>query len=122
MRLLDPYSGPASSLWSLRSLVMAYYYPPHHDFWTAPPRPLPVEHEDFSISLPGPRWRVTGCSATGEIRVEIPANEGRPAAHFEPAGRVERLRCALGLKPRPANLEPKYDAPSYSSESLFFVK
>jgi hypothetical protein len=34
-RVVDPYSGPASGFWSLRSLVMAFTYPSHHAFWQA---------------------------------------------------------------------------------------
>lgn len=117
MRLLDPYSGPASGLWSLRSLVMAYWYAPGEPFWTASPTPLPVEQGDFERCLSAQGWRVQGLRETGEIILHIKANRTSEAPRFEELGRTDRWRCALGLKPRPTNLKAKYDAPFYSSTS-----
>jgi hypothetical protein len=67
LRLLDNYSGPASCLWSLRSLVLAFYCPEDSPFWTAPLGRLPVEMMDYSITIPSIGWNVTGIKETQEI-------------------------------------------------------
>jgi len=119
LRLLEPYSGPASSLWSLRSLIMAYAEPAEAAFWTDPPEPLPVERGDFTRPLPRLGWTLHGCQASGLIALEIEANSGRPAPGLSRLGVTDRLRCTLGLLQRPTNYEAKYEAPVYRSDSLF---
>ena len=59
-RVLDPYSGPASCLWGLRSLVSALYIPPSSAFWTQPEEPLPVEKSNYEIKLPATGWTIAG--------------------------------------------------------------
>ncbi|WP_425248215.1 DUF2264 domain-containing protein [Desulfonatronum thiosulfatophilum] len=82
-RILDLYAGPASSLWSLRSLVMAFYYPPNHLFWSVPTQPLPVEQNDFELYIAGPEWKVTGERSTGAITIEVLGNPigAPPSSH-----------------------------------------
>jgi hypothetical protein len=55
-KILDNYSGPASCLWSLRSLIVALHLPPEADFWTQDAAPLPVEQGDFERRIAGGRW------------------------------------------------------------------
>ncbi len=117
-RLIDPYSGPASSLWSLRSLVMAFYYPPEHDFWTAEPLPLPVERQDYAIYFDAPKWHVRGDKQTSEITLSLAANSQKSPAKFASRSVIYQLKCFLGVAPRPKNLGPKYDRHTYSSSSL----
>jgi len=118
-RLIDPYSGPASSLWSLRSLIMAFYYRAESEFWTERPLPLPVEQGDFDVYLPGPRWHVRGSRETSEITIELPANRDISASNFTRQNPVARMKCFLGVAPRPRNLGPKYDRHAYSSRHPF---
>lgn len=118
-RLIDPYSGPASSLWSLRSLVVALHYPAQSEFWTADPLPLPVETGDFDVYLPGPRWHVRGIQASSEITIALPEKSEERATEFTRQGWYQNLRCFLGIASRPKNLGPKYDLPAYSSRGLF---
>jgi hypothetical protein len=119
-RVVDPYSGPASSLWSLRSLVMAYALPPDHLLWQAMEEPLPVEVEDFVIEIEGPRWRVTGDRASGAIVVEVLDNEHGAAPQLEPFTRIQVLHSlAFGEPPRPKNLNAKYGRRFYRSDTPF---
>ena len=118
-RLIDPYSGPASSLWSLRSLVMAFQYPAESAFWTARPLPLPVEQGDFDVYLPGPNWHVRGHRKGSEITIELPANKELCASGFARQNPLARMKCFLGVAPRPRNLGPKYDRHAYSSRHPF---
>lgn len=119
-RLVDPYAGPASSLWSLRSLVMAFYYPDHHPFWTSPAEPLPVEREDFDLTVEPIGWRVSGTRATGVVMIEILGNARGANPPLEPFGRLDVLRnFALGKPPRPMNLDAKYGRRRYRSDFPF---
>ncbi|NVD44744.1 DUF2264 domain-containing protein [Qipengyuania atrilutea] len=111
-RFLDPYSGPASSFWSLRSLVMAFHYPEGHPFWTDEPVPLPVEQRDFDLVLEAPRWRITG--RAGEVTLHLPANRGNSPGAFQPASRYFKLKSMLGIARRPKNNGPKYDRETYT--------
>jgi hypothetical protein len=120
-RVLDPYAGPASSLWSLRSLVMALYYPPDHPFWRAPTEPLPVERGDFDMTLMGAGWRVTGVQATGTIMIEVLGNPVGAYPGLEPFGRLQILcNRAFGDPPRPKSLNAKYGRRVYRSDLPFF--
>lgn len=122
-RVVDPYSGPASGLWSLRSLVMAFAYPPDHAFWRARPEPLPVEISDFALDLHGPAWRVTGVCETGVIAIEVLVNPPDACPALEPFGRLRTLRSfAFGDPPRPKNLEAKYGRRIYRSDAPFMVE
>ena len=68
-RLLDGYSGPASPLWSLRSLIPLLAEPAGSPAWTTSPMPLPVEVEDFVQRLELPGWQVEGDSNQGRVDV-----------------------------------------------------
>ena len=119
-RVLDNYSGPASCLWSLRSLVAAFFLDDDTPFWRSAGEPLPVERGDFAVRVPAIGWSIHGVQRTGEVRIE---RQGRPAAEA-PALRPYRLHrrlidlllCRAG---RPDNLEAKYERGVYSSLQPF---
>jgi hypothetical protein len=117
--LVDAYSAPASPLWSLRSLILAFYEPPAAPFWTAPPEPLPIEQGDYSLSIAPIGWRVEGRHATGEIVIR---REGKvDGARFEPLSWRERLRALRGLPAaRPAQNKARYLRAEYSSARPFW--
>lgn len=116
LRILDHYSGPASPLWALRSLVVAFYAPPGHAFWTAPEEQLPVEHGDFDITIPSIGWRISGNAASGEVRLFPRAGGGLDGAPIETYGWRERLRDSWAAKPaRPKNTALKYELRCYGS-------
>lgn len=115
-RLLENYSGPASPLWSLRSLVEAIYHPPEAAIWTAQPEPLPVERGDFEVLIAAERWRVRGRRASETVTVEVLANSEGARPPLEPFTFRQMLRSlALGEPGRPKNYEAKYSARRYSS-------
>ncbi|QCF26274.1 DUF2264 domain-containing protein [Hydrocarboniclastica marina] len=122
-RILDPYAGPASSLWSLRSLVMAFYYPPDHEFWNSEPLPLPVEQGDYDVPIAGPGWKVTGARATDTITIEVMHNPEDACPRLEHFWRKHALQnLAFGSPPRPKSLEAKYGRRFYSSARPFFME
>lgn len=119
-RIVDPYSGPSSALWSLRSLVMAFASPPGDPFWAEIHAPLPVERADFDLPAAGGRWRVRGERATGAIVVEIPANPPGAAPPLEPFSRRDALNNHVrGLPRRPKSLAARYGRAEYRSDAPF---
>jgi hypothetical protein len=116
-RLLEDYSGPASCLWSLRSLVAAFALPDSSPFWQAAPEPLPVERSDYRIAVPATGWTVLGRKASRTITIEtgcagLPALAGYALA--------DRWRGAFARLPhRPKNTEAKYHRARYESTAPY---
>lgn len=116
VRLLDRYSGPASCLWSLRSLVLAFILPDANPFWTAAPEPLPVETADYKLLYKTLGWTVEGNRTTQEITVGIVANAGKPAVKLQRYTWVHRLVGEIFQRPyQPLNDHAKYGQPVYST-------
>jgi hypothetical protein len=119
-RILDGYSGPASPLWSLRSLVAAVAIPESDAFWQLPAEPLPVEVGDFEFEIKAIGWRVRGERATGDVCV-YPASS-RPDSETRmqpyPWGRrlLDRVRNQVM---RPDNISAKYHRRVYCSREPF---
>ena len=120
-RILDNYSGPASCLWSLRSLVAAFALPDSAPFWNAAPEPLPVETADYSITVPATGWAIIGRHLERDITLHIPQAEAHPAT-LEPYGVRRRLAALLKREPRrPENEHAKYGQSAYSSSRPFCI-
>jgi len=119
-RWLDGYSGPASCLWSLRSLVAAFYLPSESAFWNSEGHPLPVEKGDFNLTLTAIDRRIVGEAATGEVRLEMLSTTPAATPKVESYSLFRRVTDALLCRSRrPSNTGPKYDLPEYSSRSPF---
>jgi hypothetical protein len=120
VRFLDNYSGAASCLWSLRSLVLAFYCPNNSPFWTAPLERLPVEQSDFSINIPSIRRTVVGFKASREVRIkqwDITGDQCAGAQGYTVEGKVAEM--VKGRPHRPENTCVKYRLPEYSSSVPF---
>ncbi len=68
-RLTDNYSGPASSLWSLRALNVALFCGERCGLWQAEECLLEVEKSNFSFHIPSISALVIGRSKTKEVSV-----------------------------------------------------
>ena len=122
-RILDNYSGPASCLWSLRSLIPAFYFPDDAPFWTAEPEPLPVERADYDLVVGATGWRIRGERETGEITVEVPDPLPESQTRLVGYGLVSRILGMVYKSPhRPENYAAKYRRQIYSSATPFCVK
>lgn len=119
LRFLDNYSGPASCLWSLRSLVLAFSLPADSPFWMAPMGRLPVEMGDYQITIPSLGWIVTGNKETQEIVIHTgnPEKPERRISNYTAARRLAEF--FLGRPVRPQNHSVKYDLPRYRSLQPF---
>ena len=121
-RLVDPYSGPASSLWSLRSLVAAFALPREHPFWRVAATALPVEQYSYEVEAAGGAWRVCGDRASGRVSVEVLANPAGAAPALAAPDRLQVLRrFAEGRAHWPRNDEAKYGRRLYRSDAPFCV-
>ena len=119
-RILDSYSGPASCLWSLRSLVAAFSLPSDAALWQTTGEPLPVERGDFSLAIPAIGWHVVGDAAHGDVTILIDANRGNAAVHLQDYPWFRRISDAMLCRSRrPENEAAKYAAESYSSSQPF---
>ncbi|MFZ7235568.1 DUF2264 domain-containing protein [Avibacterium gallinarum] len=83
-RLVDPYSGAASGLWSLRPLILLLYGSQQIDFWQTEEQPLAIEQQDYDISIPAINLRIIGTQATQEI-VALFEHQQYPNAPFSQA-------------------------------------
>ena len=118
-RIVENYSGPASCLWSLRSLVAAFALPADSAFWTAPPEPLPVERGDFELQLAEPGWVLVGDRRSGAITIRT-GHPGDPP--LEPHRLTDRMLTLLTGKPRrPKNHAAKYYRSRYDSARPFCI-
>jgi hypothetical protein len=118
-RLLEDYSGPASCLWSLRSLVVAFALPDDHALWQVKPEPLPVEHRDYRIAVGPTGWTVTGKQTTGVVTIETGHTD---APDLEKPTLAD---CILGpfsrKPPRPKNIPAKYYRDRYPSSAPYGI-
>lgn len=69
VRLVDNYSGPASSLWSLRALNIALFCGDRSGLWQAEESSLAVERGDFELDIQAINARIIGMAQTGEVTV-----------------------------------------------------
>ncbi|PSX16883.1 DUF2264 domain-containing protein [Photobacterium kishitanii] len=124
-RLVDNYSGPASSFWSLRALNIALFCGDRCGLWQAPQQPLPVEQGDFNFALPAINAQVIGIFETKEVVVifkndyTIDQNplsrrlESQSARHYW-------LENILGRAERPKNNLLRKGITCYSSKMSHF--
>ncbi len=114
--LLDGYSGPASCLWSLRSLVVAYYAEASRPMLELERKPLPVEVGDFVVRAAAPGWTVKGTRDDGHIRLRIDANAGAASPPLRTHGVGNMIREWLAQAPRrPDNTAALYGRAEYST-------
>lgn len=119
-RWLDGYSGPASCLWSLRSLVVAFSLPRESSFWQSSGEQLPVEKSDFSIDLETIGRRLIGSHKDQDVRL-VAIEPGHPRmVPIKDYTYFRRITDALLCRSRrPENTSAKYDLATYSSRYPF---
>jgi hypothetical protein len=121
LRLLDNYSGPGSSLWSTRSLVLAFYNPPGSEFWKTPLEPLPIEQADYVISIPEIQWEIRGSHSTREVQIVKKDKTGLPNNEIDNISLLDKFRIfILRLPYRFNNDYSRYELHRYSSLHPFW--
>jgi hypothetical protein len=118
--VLDNYSGPASCLWSLRSLVAALDLPRDAAFWSQPAAPLPVEQGDFERRIAGGRWLARGDLSSKDVTIVNPTPMAEARTRMDRFGVIDRiLSIVRGVPRRPSNEGAKYGRASYRSVEPF---
>jgi len=116
LSILDKYSGPGSCLWSLRSLVVAFYGSRLCNIWNVNQENLPIEIEDFSMVNSVIGWQIEGNKLTQEIKLFLLKNDEDDQLEIIKYGNLNRILEFLFQKPfRPNNSKALYKRPSYSN-------
>jgi len=119
-RLLENYSGPASCLWSLRSLIAAFSMPENSPVWRTPAEPLPVERSDFERRLSQPAWLLVGNRQSASVTIHTASSADPP---LEDQRGFDRVAEWITRKPRrPKNEAAKYSRARYGSRTPFGMK
>lgn len=105
VRWLDPYSGPASSFWGTRSLVLYYHLARDTDWRHTALLPLPGEQQAVAIDVPAAGLRIETEPAERLSRVIYTAHQGQfaPARLAYPSVKDKMREWGLGIVQRPAN-------------------
>ena len=100
--LLDPYSGPASSFWGARSLVM-YYYTSRATAWSnARLQRLPVADGHLAMQLEGPGivLEVDGSTESTQLRLcDSNADQATATETQSTKQRIQQLVYARAVRP-----------------------
>jgi hypothetical protein len=119
-RLLDNYSGPASCLWSLRSLIPAFAIPAGDAFWQSAQDSLPIDRGNYRVRVGSIAWTIVGDAATGTTALTADDSLPDSLTNIRPAAAWSELKSLLNGQPnRPLNTEAKYQRGTYQSEPPF---
>lgn len=119
-RILENYSGPGSCLWSLRSLIPAFWLPWEAAFWQDPTELLPVEEESFCVNVASTGWTIRGDRDGQVIAVEPGGASAPERVRLRSYGLIHRLLAAVYRTPqRPENSRAKYGQRVYRSDPPF---
>lgn len=118
-RVLDNYSGAASCLWSLRSLIMAYSQGPGTALWTAGAGWSPVDTADVDVTIPSIGWRIVGRRGSGFVSI-VNADSVSSGTALRSAGPLQRIAERIFRRPfRPTNMGAKYRRGLYRGDRPF---
>jgi hypothetical protein len=116
LSLLDNYSGPGSSLWSTRSLTLAFYNPPHSNFWMAPIEDLPIERANYKVLIPEIQWEIIGFKNTREVQIiKVSRTDALPEKVKKISLRDRFIIYVLRLPFRALNSDDRNELRTYSS-------
>lgn len=119
-RVLDNYSGAASCLWSLRSLIIAFSQRPGTAFWTATGGRSPVDTADVDVTIPAIGWRIVGRSGSGFVSIMNADSLDAGATALRSAGPVHHMAERILRRPfRPRNTGAKYHRAVYRGDQPF---
>lgn len=124
-RLVDNYSGPASSFWSLRALNIALFCGERIGLWQAEESLLEIEKGDFSFTVPAIEASVIGTFKTKEVVVIFQSDYTQEQSPL--TRRLERQSLAkkvqemiTGRAERPKNNLLRKGITCYSSKMSHF--
>lgn len=120
-RLVDNYSGPASSFWSLRALNVAIYCGDRIGLWDAEEAPLPIEQADYQFKIESINALVIGTQETQEVVVifqdDYTQEQDPISRRLESQSRAKKLlEVCSGRAERPKNNLLRKGLTCYSSK------
>lgn len=124
-RLVDNYSGPASSLWSLRGLNIALYGGERMGLWEVDEAPLEIEKQNFDFEIPSIEARIIGAFKTKEVTVLFKsdyADEQTPLSRkLEEQSVISKwFEIIIGRANRPKNNLLRKGVTCYTSKMFHF--
>ncbi|MDV5168138.1 DUF2264 domain-containing protein [Photobacterium rosenbergii] len=124
-RLIDNYSGPASSFWSLRALNIALFCGERIGLWEAECQLFEVEKDDFSFSIPAIDASVLGTFKTKEVVVVFHSDyvqEQTPLSRRLEKQKIwyKALEVIVGRAERPKNNLLRKGITCYTSKMYHF--
>ncbi|WP_155644671.1 DUF2264 domain-containing protein [Photobacterium leiognathi] len=124
-RLVDNYSGPASSFWSMRGLIIALYMGNRCQLWQAEESPLMIEQQSYDFDIEAIQANVKGIAETQEIVVtfkqEYTEQQDPLSRRLESQSYTNKaLEMLLGRAERPKNNLLRKGITSYSSKMSHF--
>jgi hypothetical protein len=122
LSLLDNYSGPGSSLWSTRSLTIAFFNPPQANFWTKPLEDLPIEHDNYTVPIPEINREIRGARLSREVQIVTIGNSRHSLKDKDSISFLRRFAIfALGLPYRSPDRYIRSELHTYSSLHPFWM-
>ncbi|MBC6986307.1 DUF2264 domain-containing protein [Alteromonas sp. BZK5] len=119
LRFLDEYSGPASSLWGLRSLILVLQINSDDEFFKIPENPLAIEVSDYEELVDSINMKIVGNKSTGTVDIKWLDREVQPN-FIEPYSWKLKFKEFLSQRPqRPKNHIIKNKLKEYTSEYPF---
>jgi len=123
LRLLDGYSGTGSCLWSLRSLVVAFYVDKYLPLLNAEEESLPIEESNFKITNKTIGWTIIGDKLNDKISLEIEANVDNKSYKLLEYSNSNKLKEFLFKRPsRPNNKDALYKNYIYTSDAETIIE
>jgi hypothetical protein len=120
VRLLDNYSGPASCLWSLRSLIPAFAIPAPDAFWKGAADSLPIDRRSYRLRVNSIGWTIVGDAETGITAMTADDSLPDSDTYLQSPGVWTQLKAFVRGRPnRPRNTKAKYEQGTYHSEPPF---
>jgi hypothetical protein len=118
--IVDYYSAPASPLWGLRSLILAFLFRDGSDFWACPMEPLPIEKGNYLLKVPEIGWTIKGDQRAQTVTIIREDGKELTDIKFKKITLSERLKEAITRQAaRPNNVDIKYGLREYSSDKAF---
>lgn len=124
--LLENYSGRASSLWSLRSMIIALIIKDNSAFWNKDKEALlPVEKKSYNMAFHSVGIHLIGNRGSREITLKLEksimgACDENSGPYKEMTFVHKALQKILKRPLRPSNMNHKYGRATYSNINLFF--
>lgn len=116
---LDSYSGPGSSLWGLRSVIISIY---EFDLLSkVDPVKLPIEISSYTIDITPINVRIFGDHKVHDITLEFKNNKNESKIKFKSQTILNKFLARFFLKPfRPNNNHETYKLNKVSNDNRIY--